>query len=229
MRIALTVIVLAGCTPHVFSPPGRVIPLEAPATVGEGRTGIQIEGGMSSESFGEPIGHGTARVRHGLTERLEINGEASAMVFTLGDDAMTDAHRGIYSARFGVKGAFGRHFALTSGLAGGWSAGGGFLSPDIGIVTGWTNNFVVPFISTRVFFSQPLNATAVTITDNEETITAEPQPSYGVSLATGIRVPFGPRGDERGAFTTGFGFTVISDGDETKEFSGFNVGVELRL
>lgn len=228
-HLALVGLLASACTPHVFSPPGRTIPLEGPATIEEGETAIQVEGGMSAEVFGEPIIHGTVRVRHGLNERVEIAGEATGMGFMLRDDASTDAHRGIYAARFGVKGGFGEHFALTAGLSGGGSAGGGFLSPDLGFIGGYTNPYCIPFFATRVFFSQPLNTNPVTITDNEETFVGEPDPSFGVAIATGVRVPFGPKEDRRGAVAVGYGFTLISDGDESKGFQGFNLGIELRL
>ena len=228
-HLAILGILASACTPHVFSPPGRTIPLEGPATIDEGDTAIQVEGGMSAEVFGEPIVHGTVRLRHGVSDRLELSGEANAMFFTLHEDASTDAHRGIYGARFGVKGGFGEHFSLTGGMAGGGSSGGGFLSPDVGFIGGYTNPYCIPFFATRVFFSQPLNTNTITITDNEETFVGEPQPSFGVAIATGVRIPFGPRYARHGAVAVGYGFTLIADGDESKGFQGFNVGIELKL
>ncbi len=227
--IAVVLVGSAACTPHAFSPPARIIPLEAPATVAEGTTSVAVEGGVSGEVFGEPIIHGTARVRHGLSDRLELSGEANVLHFRRDQDTSTTAHRGVYSARLGIKGGFSEHFALTAGLGGGGSASSSFLSPDAGFIAGYTNPYATPFLGARVFLSQPLTQNEVTITDNEETYVGAPETSYGVALSTGVRVPFGPRDDRTGAISAGYGFTVIADDDEHRTFQGFNLGLDLAL
>ncbi len=218
------------CTPHVFSPPGRTIALEAPATVGDGETAIQVSGGASGEVFGEAVVHGGARVRHGLTDELELTVDGTAIYFTNRDSPFeTSAHQGIYGARLGVKRAYTRHFALTAGMAGGGSAAGGFLSPDVGFVLGYDNPYFVPFFGGRVFLSQPLNTHEIVIVDNGMDTFHTAQTSYGFAIETGGRVPFGPREDRAGAITGGMGLTLLGDGDERRGFFGFALGLELNL
>ena len=227
--LCAAVLVTQACTPHVFSPPARTAPMEAPTPVGEGRTSLQVEGGSTSELFGDPIVQGTARLRYGLRDDLELVTEANLLYFTVGGNSSTAAHQGVYSLRLGVRRNFTRHFALTGGLGGGGSAGGGFLSPDVGIIAGYDNPYAIPFVTTRVFFSQPLTQNEVTIQHDEEVITRAPEVSYGFGLTTGLRVPFGDRADPTGSVLAGASFTLLADGEEVRGFSGFSAGLELRL
>lgn len=228
--ILAAALVAQACTPYVLSPPARAIPLETAASVGEDRTAVQGEGGLSGQVFGPSIAHGTVRVRHGLTPELEIAGEANAMVFTEVYD--TDEHRGIYTARLGVKRSFSPHFALTGGLGGGGSAAGGFFSPDVGFIAGYENPFAVPFVSGRLLLSQPFATRQVTIRNNGSgseggpTVVEAPDLTFGFAVASGVRIPVGPRGEPTFAISMGGGFTFLSDGSETQGFPGFSFGVE---
>lgn len=228
-RLILAATLLAqACTPYVLSPPARAIPLESAATVGEDHTAVQAEGGVSGEVFGSGIAHGTVRVRHGLTPDLEISAEANALIFT--NLFATEEHRGIYSARVGVKHSFSPHFALTGGLGGGGSAAGGFFSPDVGFIAGYENPYAVPFVSGRLLLSQPFATRTVTIDDGDDNmdddVTAAPDLTYGFAVGTGVRIPLGPRGEPTFALSTGVGLTFLSDGGEGRGYPGFSVGLE---
>ena len=67
--------------------------MEAPTPVGEGRTSLQVEGGSTSELFGDPIVQGTARLRYGLRDDLELVTEANLLYFTVGGNSSTAAHQ----------------------------------------------------------------------------------------------------------------------------------------
>ncbi len=78
--------------------------------------------------------------------------------------------------------------------------------------------------------SQPLNSDEIVIAENEEEDTFHTaQTTYGFALETGGRVPFGPREDRTGAITGGMGLTFLGDGEETRGFFGFALGLELNL
>ena len=230
LKLPLSVaLILTACSPHAFSPPGRTLPLETAAAVGAGNTGVQLEGGISTEVLGPGVVHATARVRHGVGEQTDVNFEAN-LVFYIDDDEQVEAHRGIYSGRFGVKHAFGQHFALTGGVAAGGSAGGGFFSPDVGFITSFENPYVVPFVSGRLVLSQPLGAREVEFFDDGVAFTQSPQFTYGYALATGVRVPVGPMAKPlRPALLVGFGLTQIFDGEEDTGFMGVNLGFEMTI
>ena len=224
-----SLLILCACSPHPFSPPGRTLPLETAAAVGAGNTGVQLEGGISTEVLGPGVVHATARVRHGVGEQTDINAEGN-FVYYIDDDEQVEAHRGIYSGRIGVKHAFGQHFALTGGLAAGGSAGGGFFSPDFGFIGSFENPYVVPFVSGRMVLSVPMGARGVEFFDDGVAFTQSPQLTYGYAVGTGVRVPVGPMSKPlRPALLVGFGITQIFDGEEDTGFMGVNLGFEMTI
>ena len=152
---------LAACTANAISPPGRTTPLESAGGIGQGAVGVQGEAGISGAVFGPSLGHATARVRVGVLERTDVSGEANVVVVR--ELEPTGTHRGIYSLRGGVKHAFTPNFAVVGGLGFGASAGGGFISPDIGFIAGIGNAYVVPFLSARLIISQPIAPQQVTL------------------------------------------------------------------
>lgn len=223
------VLFLTACSPHAFSPPGRTLPLETAAAVGAGNTGVQLEGGISTEILGPGLVHATARVRHGVGEQTDLNFEGNFAYFIDGDE-QNEAHRGIYSGRLGIKHAFGDNFALTGGIAAGGSAGGAFLSPDVGVIAGFENPYVVPFVSGRLILSQPISAREVEFVDDGVAFMQAPQFTYGYNLTTGLRIPVGPLAKPlRPAILVGFGITQIFDGEDDAGFMSGNVGFELTL
>ncbi len=64
---ALTVVALAAlasaCSPTLYSPPARTVPLETPRALGEGRTAVQGSLGLSSAVFDTGGVHATAPSR----------------------------------------------------------------------------------------------------------------------------------------------------------------------
>lgn len=237
----LLALLALGCTPQVYSPPARALPLEAPAALGDGVSALQLEAGSSSEVFGPSVVHAMGRARHGLTDTLDLSAEANFLIVTNGDPE-TGAevpHRGIYSARLGLKYAVSPNFALTFGAGGGASAAGGFLSPDVGVIFGFENPHVVPFVSLRGFLSQPIAARDVTIPDSDGDLTLRPDLTLGFGFTTGIRIPFGQWFDarnRRAAALVGIGGTYLNDPnrrtpdeDDYVFLFGLNAGLEILL
>lgn len=233
-RIVLLV-ALAGCAPHLYSPPGRSLPLEAAATVAPGETALQLEGGVSSAVFGPGVAHGTARVRHGVAEEIEVVVEGNAVVVLHDDEGpSSDAHRGIYGARVGAKLGFSPHFAFTFGAGAGGSAAGGFVSPDLGIIGSYDNPYVVPFLSLRGFISQPFAVRGVEINHSDRTERFTPDLTWGFAWSTGLRIPVGAYDEEllrrRAALVVGVGSTSLFDRTPGSELLfGGSVGFELTL
>jgi len=221
-----------GCTPHVYSPPARTIPLETSASVGEGATSVQGSFGGSAAVFGPGAWHAGARVAHGVSASTELDVEGNATIIEEGHGVQSDAHRGIYSLRLGVKQSFSPHFALSFGLGGGGSAGGSHLSPDVGFVAGYDNPYVVPFASVRGFVSQPLSTREVVMVDEDATYRLRPEASIGYAWVTGVRIPLGrlqPDGHRRASLLAGFGSTHVFSAGEEDWWFGFNGGFEVRL
>ncbi|MBX3249585.1 MAG: hypothetical protein KF901_20580 [Myxococcales bacterium] len=232
MTRLVLLVALAGCAPHLYSPPGRSLPLEGAATVAPGETALQLEGGVSGAVFGPTVAHGTARVRHGVAEDIEVVVEGNAVLFENGWS--TDAHRGVYGARVGAKLGFSPHFAFTFGAGAGGSAAGGFVSPDLGLIGSYDNPYVVPFLSLRGFFSQPFAVRSVAVNHADRTELLTPDLTWGFAWSTGVRIPVGAYdedfGRRRAALVVGVGSTSLFDREPRSEhFFGGSVGFELML
>lgn len=245
-RLSLLALLALGCTPPIVSPPARSIPLEAPRALGRGSSSLQVEGGFSGEVFGPSVFHAGLRGRYGLRDDLDLTYEGNAFAVTNqvpdtedGVEAEPIPHRGVYSARLGLKYALSPHFALAVGLGGGMSAGGGFFSPDVGVIAGYDNPHVVPFVGARVFLSQPIAPRTLTLPDGDGAVIGEPDLTLGFGITTGIRVPFGEyydHDDRRAAMLVGLGINYLADanGDPVLERTdavlvGFQVGLEFLL
>lgn len=247
MRLALLALLAVGCTPPILSPPTRSIPLEAPRAIGRGGSALQVEGGYSGEVFGPSVVHAALRGRYGLRDDLDVTYEGNAFVVTNeavdsdSDGGMEEPvpHRGIYSARLGLKYALSPNFALAVGVGGGMSAGGGFFSPDVGVIAGYDNPHVVPFVGLRAFLSQPIAPRTVTLPDSDGAVVGEPDLTLGFGVTTGVRIPFGEyydHDDRRAAALVGLGLSYLADanGDPVLERTdsvlfGFQVGIEFLL
>src|SRR5437868_6870683 len=101
-----------GCNRHIFSPPARPMQLESSATLPEGDTGVQLEGGTHAAVFGPTLVSGTLRVRHGLTDDFEGSIDASFIhVRSTGDD-VGQRSRDATSLRAGAKYQIVKHFSI---------------------------------------------------------------------------------------------------------------------
>lgn len=155
----LALSISSGCTHHAFTPPTQTTPLETAAPIGAGRTALQGEVAAHGSVFNGGSASLSGRVRHGLTDNVEISGEANYLVVAPRDAAHTTPHVG--SARIGVKHSLTRGFAFTSGLGFGLFAGGPFVGADVGFIASYDNDYVVPFFTGRLSLSIPTEAREV--------------------------------------------------------------------
>ena len=196
MRLAATSLLalLGGCLAYVHSPPGRSFPLESPKTLYERETGIQLEaGGGIGTGVGLP--GFTARVRHGIVDTLDVHAELNYQRIRTQDFDLASPDRNIFTGRAGLKYAPIEHIAFTAGLAAGGWGGGPFLSPDLKLILGYENRFVVPFVDVGGYTSHPARADVLVITDRfpgslgDDTLMAAPVFTYGWTVALGLRIP----------------------------------------
>ena len=199
----------SGCGYYVYSPPARGLPFDSAATLPRGRTGVALEGGHAGEVFGPDVFAVGARVRRGLAEGVDGVVEASVLRVLGDSDART--HRNVYALRVGTKLRPWTHLAFTGGVGGGASAGGAFVSPDLGVVLSWENPFFVPLVGARGMFSQPLGARRVDLGSHEQDdpepnarYSDTPRSTWGGTLYGGARIPL-QHADEAGP---SFVFTV---------------------
>ena len=202
MRWTLTLALLLGlgCSPYVHSPPGRTFPLESPKALFPRETGVQVEGGgVGGAEIGAP--GFTLRVRHGIVKGLDGSAE-----FNFGKIRPDDQYRFagakpyVFAGRIGVKYAFIDHVAIVAGVGlGGW-AGGGFASPDIALILGYENPYVVPFATIGGYTSHPFRTKLVQLdhsSDPQESFVGLPVLTWGWTTSFGLRIPIGGYDDPR--------------------------------
>lgn len=225
----------AGCSHQVYSPPSRLTPLQSPATAGEGRAAVAGAVAGGGELFGPEYLGGEGRLRYGLTPTLELDGTAT-VVEVEGAPAAADPHPFIYAGRAGLKwtpAAVGRYLALTAGLGGGWSAGGGFVAPDAGLVLGLENPYFVPFLAAEALLSVPIDPRPVDTSSAEDgagTHVDTPELTYGARGTLGARVPLTFGTGHHGSFYLAASLLSLWDaGPDDALFSGVSGAFELNF
>jgi hypothetical protein len=191
LGIAVMTYVFLGsaCSYQLSSPPARMVHLESARTLAPGEMSAALKGTAQAALFEPAVAAGTAVVRRGLTESLEVSGEATYAILLpdYEEDAPLNIDPNIYAGRVGMKLAKGRHVALTAGLGGGYApAAGGFAATDVGGIVSYDNCYVVPFGSLSAFLSQPVGAKTVDFGSHG---TSQASTSYGFSAAAGFEVP----------------------------------------
>jgi hypothetical protein len=232
---------VAGCAVRVFSPPTGSYPIESAAPLKDGAQSVSGEAFGGGAIFGPEVFSFRSNYRRGVSERLELS--ASPSMIWIAGGRPGDSHPGIYALRVGAKLRLFHFVSLTGGLGGGASAAGGFVSPDVGLVTAWENRFVVPFASVRGIFSQPLNARRVHFTLDDDaadggedtdvepdTHRLKPRSTFGTQLAVGVKLPLTYERDARvvPSVSCAFGLTTLDDtAGRRQTYGGPSCAVEV--
>jgi hypothetical protein len=223
-----------GCTPHVYSPPARITPLETARPTPTSDVALQVSGGHHSEMWGIEASSFAIRTSHGLSDDLDVN-VSSNLTHIIGEGA-ANPHPNIYTARAGVRYApawLADFVAFTGGVGGGYSAGGGALSGDIGINVAWQNDYLVPFAASSFFLSQPIRARAVDVTLSDDPVGTDiqiPDTTWGSSTTLGVFIPihYGSLDHARpGGLYLAMAITSLSDGEDGSVLIGFTPGIEI--
>lgn len=236
----LAAVLGVGCFQRPMTPPTTASLLTTAETLAEGEVAVGLNGGAQGAVFGPAVATAGGRLRYGATDDLELVVDGGAYVVS--EDSIADEHRGIYTARFGLKYRLHEHFAAIGGLGAGIAPAFGFFGGiDGGLVAAYENPYVVPFVAGRVSFNGPVNPSEVDTgqPDNDEPgeVVAAPARTLGVSAETGVRIPFGPRiasGKRMGSLLGAFVLTHLYDGrggliEEADGITaiGGNFGIEL--
>ncbi|MFZ1863759.1 MAG: hypothetical protein WAU39_06010 [Polyangiales bacterium] len=189
--LALCLLVLDGCSPYALSPPATTLPIESSKALNKGEWGLQGEIGGGGELLGPALFGASVRARHGLGHGLDLALQGNVLAVGKEADGWTSsAHHGIYSTRLGLKYEIATPIALMAGIGGGWSAGGGFFSPDFGAILAWENPYFVPIFTAGGFFSQPIHAQEIRFTsDDGDSFVGIPDATVGWFVGLGFRVP----------------------------------------
>lgn len=221
-----------GCQRHIFSPPARSVPLDAPRVLAPGETAVNLTGSHTDSIFDANVNGGTLGVRRGLTERVEVQAEASGYHVDADEETRASISRTAIAGRVGTKvGLLGRHVSALAGVGGGHHAAGGFITPDVGLTVGFDNPYFVPFLLGRVGVSQPIGAKTLDLSrpsENPGTALSRPQTSTYYGFTLGGRVPIEPRDAKiKGGILGGLAFQEIRDQEESKSGLGLTLGGEI--
>lgn len=240
--LLLALLLTSACNAHVFSPPTGSFPVESSATVGQGEHGAGGDLASSRTMFGPSVLSARGSYRYGVTDEAEIS--AAPSVLLVQDAKASDSHPNIYALRIGAKFAPVRHFAVIGGAGGGASAGGGFVSPDLGVIGAYENRYAVPFITARALLSAPIARRTVHFTTGDDASDGtddadgdpdiyhlRPKLTLGLQLSAGLRVPLthDERARTKPSLACAAGLTSLEDftanGDET--YAGLSCAVDV--
>jgi hypothetical protein len=242
--------VVASCQPHVFSPPAGIPHSESSATLGDTRYRVRAEAAWGDGYAGPELSSYRASVVRGFGDQLDVSLAPSVVV--LHPPEPGSSRGDFYSARMGVKYAPLPYAAVTAGLAPGGSAGGGYLSPDLGLTLAAENPYFVPFVSGHGFLSAPFAKRTVRVVwrddggerrDSQGVLLQSSQPAsreaalltphftYGTQLSAGIKLPLRHRQDVQTlpAVTCAAGITLLFDRSDGDLYANLGCSVEITL
>ena len=238
--LLLAAVLGVGCFQRPMTPPSTASLLTTAETLAEGEVAVGLNGGAHGAVFGPAVATAGGRLRYGASDDLELVVDGGAYVLV--EDSVADEHRGLYTARLGLKYRLHEHFALAGGLGAGIAPAFGFFGGiDGGLVGAYENPYVVPFVAGRISFNGPVNPSEVDTgqpdADEPGASVAAPARTLGVSAELGVRIPLGRRvasGKRMGNLLGALVLTHLYDGrgglieeaDGITAFGG-NFGVEL--
>lgn len=219
--------VLTGCI-GIYSPPARLMPLETAATLKENQTGLAGEVGYAEAVFGPDVLSVSGRVRRLLIKDLDWTAEANLLHIFDRNENPTDVDPNVYSVRGGIKYRVVECLSFTGGVGGGASAGGGFVSPDLGVILAYENDYFVPFLSVRGYLSQPIAERTVSYGDDDDITSETPEFTFGWNPTAGFRIPL-TRSSETSSILIGIQLTHMAKTDHSAAFFGIAGGPEIVL
>jgi hypothetical protein len=159
--------VFATCQPRLYTPPVRLWTQESPAPLAEGENAVSFFGGghlgvyMGFDEF--RAASGAMTYRRGLTDLLELQGQASLLSVSPRSSA-PDVGTRSPGLRLGLKFSpkpLRRVLSLRGGAGIGFSEAGEYAGADLGVSFGYENPYCTPFLNGGVYISQPFNTRMV--------------------------------------------------------------------
>lgn len=224
LLLVISTLLTLACSHNAYTPPSRTMALASPQTLQKDEAKLRANVTGSADLFGPAVAAASGGYRRGMDEELEL--EVDLSYFQVMDRSTANTTRGIAMARVGGKyrPTQSAHLALVAGAGGGYSpAAGAYLSGDLGVVVGYENRYVVPYLSAGVFGSVPLNPRAVNVTgvEDQSTFMDTPENTVGLSVGAGLKIPV-----RSAALLLGLSNTRLMDNDSEDDFLSVGAGVE---
>lgn len=191
---------LIGCSAHLFSPPARVVPQELSTNPEAGKVEVSAAIGLNGGVFnGTNLSAMQGTFSYGVSDQAAV--QAGMTYLHVLNGAEVEHWMGNRIAAFRIGGGYSpktpRQFIrFTSGLGGGLSAAGGFVSPDMGVNLSWDNRYLVPFVNYSAWVSVPQRGADVTVEylrdkDFQIDWTAGPTETEWVTETVPVRLTWG--------------------------------------
>jgi hypothetical protein len=197
--LVLTSMVCTGftCLPRVYTPPIRLWPDEtSPKPLAKGENAVSATGGWGAGiSIGDDwsCGGGALTYRRGLTNGVEGSVNVSYIRLSTGEYHLNIEPQA-FSARAAVKASLpelSRFVSVRAGAGLGTTGAGQYAGLDLGIIVGWHNPYVVPFINGGGYVSFPFNTRAIIFfpaDSNSTQVYADNfETTYGVEGGGGVK------------------------------------------
>jgi len=234
MRNVAVVLLAAGCSKHIYSPPSQLFAVTPIAALPESKQSLEIDFARHAQIFDPPVDTGSARLRAGVGDNTEVSIEGAAAAVR--DEGPSPADRTFYTGRAGVRTNPGTGaITLFAGAGGGYAAAGGtFASADAGLAIGYVNCVLVPTFQASAYVSEPLDPRPIDVTTNDQPgPLVTPSRTIGGVLRAGLRLSLSPsacrRGEQVPWLVAGIGVTSMTDGTEDAEIPGAGIGIEIPL
>jgi hypothetical protein len=226
-------IIMTGCSYQLVSPPARMVSLESAHSAAPGETIVGARGAAYGALFDGGAAVGSAVVRHGVGQRVELDAEATYARVLDGD--YPDIDRNIYVARGGFKMSnAGEWGAVFGGVGGGLSpAAGGFAAVDLGAVVSYPNCYAVPFLGGALFGSQPVAAKRVDFKGTDGRVVAYDTANltFGVGADVGLEIPLDRDRCRQGLtpahIQLGFAMNLLRPVDGEPRLANGDAGIQL--
>jgi hypothetical protein len=232
-HLAVALIVAAGCSHRVYSPPTQLFAVTPIAALPQGAQALDVDVSSHTAIFDPPVHAGAARLRHGLGQHTEMSIEGNAAAVR--ERGVSTAPRAFYTGRAGVRtNPTAGAVTLFAGAGGGISGAQKFVAGDGGLSIGYQNCVLVPTFQASGFISKPIDGRAIDVTtDAEHPRFDTPTTTLGGVMRAGARLNLSPSACRRGEQTTwlvaGLGVTWMKDVDSDTAIPGVGIGIEIPL
>lgn len=216
--LSLFLFLTAGCSYHIFVPPGNVLNFQAPTALAKGEAAFVsgVGNSMKINLFDTDINSGFIDARYGTGKNSEIGLAVNALYFKEDYNPLKKysplsigVHlSGKYNPEFAKK-----YLAFSAGIGGGISDLGDYVNFDCCIIGGFENPriaplWMIPFYHVGYYLGVPINPKPHDLTSviNEEHL-ATARITNGFRLGFGMQIPL----PEKYLKHTGFSFYWDND------------------
>ena len=213
-----------------------MINTESPGTLGKRECAVSGAGGFLGQVLDYSVLNGWLSVKYGVTERVDIGVRGYGIIYP--DAEMTYSDYNPFSLGTMVHSKVALVpgiFAMTGGIGYGFSDLANYLFLNYGLIAGFENRYVVPFVYLGSHFGIPINPEERDLSTIENDAIGEhrytPRQTVGLLMNAGIKLPVGLwfRSVHGLSLHATGGFAIAGDATERSDFIKGGFGVEYQF